>query len=321
MIDGTTAPREGPEAMAAQPEPATPASREGEGEGDSGGAGSGPGEVALLREVSRARAFDESLVLHAEEIPHRIEPLEQGFALSVPRQDAPRAAASLAEWQRENEAKPETPKRRWEGQTPAPIFAAICIAGQLATGPRDERVEWFVRGNADAAAILHGELWRCATALTLHADMSHALGNALCGYVIIDALARKLGPAWAAWLTLTAGLAGNWLTAAAAREQHFSIGASTAVFGALGALTAAQLLSRERRGFIAIGAGVALLGFLGSGARSDLLAHLFGMGSGFLFGLVAGALQREAPEKSRWQPAIALAALLPLAAAWWRALR
>ena len=281
-----------------------------------------PSDELLLRaQESRALAFDESLVLCAEAIPHRVEPGELGWSVWVHREDAARAESSLSLWQSENRPRVEVIKRLWSGQTPAPVFAAICLAGQLATGPRDEKLLWFSRGSADAAAILRGEFWRCLTALTLHADLAHALGNAICGYVIVDALARKLGPAWAAWLALLSGFAGNWLTAWAVRTQHVSIGASTAVFGALGALTAAQLVSRERRGFITIGAGVALLGFLGSSARSDLLAHLFGMASGFLVGLIAGALQREAPEKSRWQPALALAALLPLAAAWWRALR
>ncbi len=216
---------------------------------------------------------------------------------------------------------PEHTLRRWEGQTPAPIFAALCLAGQLATGPRDEELAWFRRGTADAAAILHGEWWRCATALTLHADLAHAAGNALCGFILIDALARRLGPAWTAWLVLIAGIIGNLLTALVMRTQHFSIGASTAVFGALGALTGVQLLARTRSGFVTLGAGAALLAILGTSARSDLFAHLFGMFAGFLLGLVAGALQREAPEKKTRQPLLAIAALGPLAAAWWLALR
>jgi len=280
-----------------------------------------PSDELLLRaQESRALAFDESLVLCAEAIPHRVEPGELGWSVWVHREDAARAESSLSLWQSENRPRVEVIKRLWSGQTPAPVFAAICLAGQLATGPRDEKLLWFSRGSADAAAILHGEFWRCLTALTLHADLAHALGNAICGYVIVDALARKLGPAWAAWLALLSGFAGNWLTAWAVRTQHVSIGASTAVFGALGALTAAQLVARERRGFITIGAGVALLAFLGTGPNSDLFAHLFGALSGFLLGLAAGALQREAPKEKALQPLLAIAALVPLAAAWWRAL-
>lgn len=278
-------------------------------------------EVRLRAHVSRASAFDESLVLCAEAIPHRVEPAEGRWSLFVHPGDAARAEASLAAWQQENRPREDKLLRQWEGQTPAPIFAALCLAGQLATGPRNESVIWFARGTADAARILHGEWWRCATALTLHADLEHAAGNALCGYILLDALARRLGPAWAAWLALLAGVSGNLLTAMAMREQHFSIGASTAVFGALGALCAAQLYARTRKGWITLGAGAALLALLGTSARSDLFAHLFGMLSGFLLGLGAGALQREAPEKKARQPLLAIAALGPLIAAWWMALR
>ena len=114
---------------------------------------------------------------------------------------------------------------------------------------------------------------------------------------------------------------GNLATAGVARTGYFSIGASTAVFGALGGLTALQLVSRRRKGWITIGAGVALLAMLGTGEKSDLLAHLFGFLAGAGLGLFAGLWQREAPVRSWRQPALALAALLPLAAAWALALR
>jgi rhomboid protease GluP len=284
-----------------------------------------PPDVLLRQRDERARAFEESLVLCAEAIPHRVEPGETGFSLWVRAEDAARAEASLAAWQSENRVEPIAPKRRWDGATPAPIFAVLCVVSQLAIGDRDDRVGWFIRGTADAQAIRHGELWRCATALTLHADFAHALGNAVCGFILIDALARRLGPAWAAWLTLIAGIAGNWLTAHAVHGSYFSIGASTAVFGALGALTASQMISRERRSFLTLGAGVALLGVLGSGkgpgTHTDVFAHLFGALVGFVIGLLAGLLQREAPEEKALQPLLAIAALIPLGAAWWLALR
>ena len=204
---------------------------------------------------------------------------------------------------------------------PGLLFAVLCVAGQVATGPRDEGLVWFARGTADAARILHGEPFRALTALTLHADLGHAVGNAAAGWFLLDAIARRVGPAWAAWLGLCAGLLGNLATAGVARTGYFSIGASTAVFGALGGLTALQLVSRRRKGWITIGAGVALLAMLGTGEKSDLLAHLFGFLAGAGLGFFAGLWQREAPVRSWRQPALALAALLPLAAAWALVLR
>jgi membrane associated rhomboid family serine protease len=84
--------------------------------------------------------------------------------------------------------------------------------------------------------------------------------------------------------------------------------ASTAVFAAL-------VRSPSRRpgaAWLTLGAGVALLGLLGTGERSDLFAHLFGFAAGVAQGL---ALRRAAPpRRSPAQPVLALAAAAPLAA-------
>jgi hypothetical protein len=83
---------------------------------------------------------------------------------------------------------------------------------------------------------------------------------------------------------------------------HLSVGASTAVFGAVGILCALQAVNAARSGkgwkrmVLVFGAGVALLAFLGTSARSDLGAHLFGFFSGAVMGgayrLVEGAAGR-----------------------------
>jgi membrane associated rhomboid family serine protease len=68
-----------------------------------------------------------------------------------------------------------------------------------------------------------------------------------------------------------------------------------------------------------LGAGLALLGFLGSGKRADLAGH----GFGFLCGVAAGALSARLHRPRRVTLDAVLAALVPLAVvlAWWRALR
>ena len=62
---------------------------------------------------------------------------------------------------------------------------------------------------ADADRILRGEWFRVVTALSLHADLSHALGNAIVGGLLLSALGRRIGTAAAAWITLLSGAAGN----------------------------------------------------------------------------------------------------------------
>jgi membrane associated rhomboid family serine protease len=165
--------------------------------------------------------------------------------------------------------------------------------------------------------MLRGEWWRAATALTLHADGAHAAGNAAALAFVLWALSRRLGPAAAAWLALAAGVAGNAATALLAPRGHVSVGASTAVFGALGAL-AVLSARRPRRGWLALASGAALLGLMGAGERADVLAHLLGFAAGAALGWAARRL--APPRRSALQPLLALAAAAPLALAWWRAL-
>jgi rhomboid protease GluP len=234
-------------------------------------------------------------------------------------EDRAQAAAALDAHEEERAEKPAPPPPEYGPSRLGLAFAALIVAIQLGTGPRDESVTWFARGSEDAAAVLRGEWWRIVTALTLHADMEHALGNALVGALLLGALARRIGTAGAAWLALLAGAAGNALTALVARRNYVSIGASTSVFAVLAALAIVEALSRRRAAAVALGAGAALLGFLGTGQQADLLAHFFGFAAGALGALLAAPLARRPPPRTAAQPAIALAALAAVAACWVRA--
>jgi rhomboid protease GluP len=93
-------------------------------------------------------------------------------------------------------------------------------------------------------------------------------------------------------MILVSGTAGNLLNAVLYKTGHLSVGASTAVFGAIGILAAQQFFKKFRlpgqrmRAWLPLGGGLALLGILGSGKYADLTAHLFG----FMAGIILGAL-------------------------------
>ena len=141
------------------------------------------------------------------------------------------------------------------------------------------------------------------------------------GAVLFWALARRIGPAAAAWIALAGGVAGNALTALVVRRAYVSVGASTAVFAALGALALLQAVARRRAALLALGAGSALLGLLGTGQNADLFAHLFGCAAGGALGAAAGPLARHPPRRSVLQPLLALAALGALTLCWKVAMR
>ncbi len=253
----------------------------------------------LLRLVPAfRRAMDLSLVLDQEGIPHELRSVgdDQWALVIASDDDAVRAEAAVAAFEREN-----PPPLRPPREEPAPsagilaglVFGLALLALQIWTGPESDS-RWFVRGSAEAASILRGEWWRTVTALTLHADAGHAVGNALLGGLLLTLLARRIGAGLAAWAVLLSGALGTAAAAEMMRHHFASVGASTAVFGALAALAALQAADPDsrRRAWVPLGAGLALLGFLGSSTRADLAGHLCGFAAGLLLGLLLSRLPR-----------------------------
>ncbi|HEX9605108.1 MAG TPA: rhomboid family intramembrane serine protease, partial [Myxococcales bacterium] len=256
----------------------------------------------VRRTESRAQAEEWAYVLTALGILHELRDEPGGVSVAVLPEDAPAAEAALAAHDAERSRPAPRPQPEYGRSFLWLAYAALLGSFHLATGPRDERVVWFARGSSDAEAFLRGEWWRAATALTLHADYAHAAGNIVVGAVLLWALARRIGPAAAAWIALVGGVLGNALTALAVRRGYVSVGASTAVFAALGALALLQAVARRRMALLALGAGSALLGLLGTGQNADLFAHLFGFAAGGALGAAAAPLARRPPRRTVLQP-------------------
>ena len=255
----------------------------------------GPG-TAVRVTPSRQHADECAVVLAAAGIPHWMRQRLDGWALIVPPDDAATALAALAAYDQENAGE-----RVGSSETAAParpptiagVVVALLLLGFFAiTGPRATGSAWFERGSADAARVLAGEWWRTVTALTLHADAPHVLANAAASALLMTAVCWHLGPGVGLWLLLLAGAGGNALTAAVHGRDHVSVGASTAVFGAIGILAALQITrsragSGGRKSWVVIAASLALLALLGAGPHADVLAHLFGFLVGGGLGLIA----------------------------------
>jgi membrane associated rhomboid family serine protease len=205
-------------------------------------------------------------------------------------------------------------------------MAAALVLAYAATGPRAEGGAAFRAGSADAGRILSGELWRSVTALTLHADLSHLVANATAGAFLATAVCRTLGGGLGALLIVVAGAFGNLLNAALNGFPHVSVGASTAVLGAVGLLSglafARTRRARRRRGraWLPLAAGLALLGVLGAGPHTDLGAHLCGFAVGVVLGAVCGWGLPVVPGRGV-QRLLAGGALAVVLASWWLALR
>jgi rhomboid protease GluP len=256
-------------------------------------------------------------VLTAEGLSPSVRSGPEGFVLGVPIDEAERAADIISAY--ESEKRDQESRRERESQRePVPVAAGSVRAGLAVsaallvffffTGPRNATVIWFERGSADAERILLGELWRTVTALTLHADVAHVLANALFGALFLSAVCGALGAGVGCALVLLAGAGGNLANALFQSSHHVSVGASTAVFGAVGLLSGLGVARRRRQrslrrhAWVPIGAGLAILAMLGTtGTRVDLWAHLFGLLVGGALGIPVGfALPRPPRPLVQW---------------------
>ena len=172
-------------------------------------------------------------------------------------------------------------------------------------------------------ALAAGEWWRPVTALTIHSGPVHLAGNLAC-LALLGAVACECFGAGVAWiLILGAGILGNMSACLFHGEGYTSVGASTSGFGALGALTMYRLMQRldastsaaKEWKHIALpaGAGIALVGLLGTGPRSDLAAHAFGFIVGAMLAIPARRAGRTRLSTDR---ILQMATLLLVLTAW-----
>lgn len=296
-----------------------------------------PGEEPAenLREVGRysriAKAQDHGLVILSMGVAYWLMPLpEGGYALYVEKEHVESVREQLSRFDRENRYWPPRADLLPSGKSSASstMLYVLLIWGVFIVSNED-----LVRaGSASEEAIGAGEWWRGLTALTLHADWAHLVGNTVGGFLFFGLVFRFLGVGFGWICILLTGFLGNLLNAwGYAGTGHNSIGASTAVFGSLGIVVGYRILrqfrltrwSWPRHLWVPLVAGIVLLGFLGAGGeRTDVLAH----GWGFLAGLLLGAGGAALRADERWrrpapQRILGWLTLLAVMGAWALALR
>jgi len=284
--------------------------------------------VEVRRCRLRAEAERYTLVLAAMGIGSRLAPEEGRVVLLVAPGDAERARHEIAAYVAENlRQTPPPPAVRPMPEALRGVLAyvALLLFLHAAAGRGAFGLDWLGAGAAQAGRILDGELWRTVTALGLHADGAHLLGNIAIGGLFGLFLGQLLGGGLAWLAILLAGTAGNFLAALLRGGEQSSIGASTAVFAALGLLSAlswrqqAPARLRGLRRWAPLAAGAMLLGYLGiGGERTDVLAHVTGFLAGVAGGL--GLTRLRPPLGAGAQLAYGASTVLLLLLAWGLAL-
>ncbi len=256
--------------------------------------------------ATAAEAQEHALVILAMNLPCWVVARDDGFDLLSEPGDLPAIRGEIAAYIRESAERParvpagEPGFRHPSGWPAYAIWAAVLI---LCFQWQVEHPSWVDRGSSSSIGLIERhEWWRPVTAMFLHSDAAHLTGNLLGGAFFGTLVSRSIGSLRAWPMILACGALGNTVTSLVNWPQPFeSIGASTAVFGALGILSGLgfRSLLRHRPHLTAarvaapVIGGVVVLGLMGGGSpdgRTDVLGHGFGFLAGLALGYLCGHL-------------------------------
>jgi membrane associated rhomboid family serine protease len=287
--------------------------------------------IEVYRSGDRKTALEYGLMLQSIGIEQGILQSEGGFRLLVQPDDARRATEQVEKYTAENVGWP--PRDEVQLNLSEGVLAALVYGGMLlgtnALATRDAFGKgWVANGSSSVEAIFAGEWWRTITALSLHADWNHLLNNLLFGGLFVLLSCEILGAGLGLTAICLSGVLGNALNALVRPPEFSAIGASTAVFGALGLLVAFQwsqrhslAYNRVRRWGPVLGGSVLLAMFgMSANERVDVVGHATGFIAGSLIGLALGRWRLHRRISSLVQSSLLLAPPIALAAAWLLAL-
>lgn len=293
--------------------------------------------AAVFRSARRGACDERGLVLVAVGISCEVQ-FDDGYVVLVEAAERETALQQLWMYEQDRSRRPPPPVEvapprpgGWRGSL---VYIIVLLLAPIALAQGWFATNLYDVGTMDPQQIRAGQWWRALTALTLHWDGTHLLGNLAAGALLGLSAAQVWGNA-RAWLLIgMAAMCANLAEGLLPLGQYISAGASTAVFAALGLVAAHAWHSRNQRtrtlrDWVPLIAGVALLGMFGAGAQdpqsaitesTNVLSHALGFIMGALLGL-AVATTRGA----RWLDAIPYwlaAAAMPMALllAWIRAL-
>lgn len=289
--------------------------------------------VEVYRAARAKRARERELVLRAMDIDCQSYGVGAETVVSVRAEDAERALRQLELYERENRGWPrpeQLPEVLSEGAAGVVIWCALLLVLFVIERQRALGFDWWNNGMLDTERVRTGEWWRVVTSLTLHADLVHLASNLVFGALFVGIVCQLLGTGLALSSVLAAGALGNALNVFSQDASFTAIGASTAVFAAIGILGGNRWQQRKqlKHGFassmVPLMAAAFLLAFLGMDPgqgddhKIDVLGHL----AGFLVGLAVGILhaRHKLRPGARAQVALTGAALGTLALCWWLAL-
>lgn len=173
------------------------------------------------------------------------------------------------------------------------VLLAVFI-GEIFMGGSENNYTLMKMGAMSNYAVVAGhQWWRLFTAQFLHIGVLHLVSNAVIIYYMGQYMEPILGHIRFLIVYLLAGIGGNLLSLAFSSDSAISAGASTALFGLFGAMTAIGLRNMKnplisflgRQAFVLAVINIALDIFA---PNIDIQGHIGGFVAGFLLAIVVG---------------------------------
>jgi len=254
--------------------------------------------IIFLENLTKEEAETYALVLSSSGIRSLLRNEGSQWLLLVNQSDLDRARSEVQGYTEENVRPPDGAgsvgveyRKTYCGVWIAVILLLAHIAIVMLPGKEVVVLDY---GSA-TSRIQRGELFRSVTSLMIHKDVLHLAGSMLSISIFGTAVCNITGWGVGCLLLLLCGAAGNITNGVLRSSEHITIGASTAVFGAIGIGVGLQFLEKFRskgglrKAFLPLGGGLALLAMLGTGGdHVDLMGHLLG----FVWGGATGFFYR-----------------------------
>lgn len=271
-----------------------------------------PPDILIFKPSESSLLNTYSLVLSSANIPHTINcNPDDTLELHIADNHRERALYEITSYLQENRDWPPLPLA-----TPSfnPSFKAMSfiVIGCLVfiysvSGNWHPESLWFKKGAGDSTAILQGgEYYRLITALMLHADLVHLMGNGFLGGFLLHFYFKVIGNGLGLFTMLTTATTANYVNVLVHGPGHHFVGFSTAVFSVIGILCTSGYHNKPTSTinfhlFMPVMAGIALLALLGAGGeRTDLGAHFFGLVTGMAAGIFLRTRQAKAVRQSNF---------------------
>lgn len=139
--------------------------------------------------------------------------------------------------------------------------------------------------------ILQGEVWRIVTPIFMHSGFSHFLFNSFSLVIFGPALERMIGSARFTLVYLVTGISANVATLFLQPPTYIHVGSSGAIFGIFGYYISILIMqkhrmSKENKQLLTT---IIVLSIIMTFVQPyiNVTAHLFGLISGFLIGVLS----------------------------------